>query len=387
MLIIHFSLTPLAGSPVRICKALNLIDGIESRLVLYDPKGAIDRAHPTDLIWGVDNEEIKALVERADMLHLHNYVNFRTEEFLPIDFKTLWDQGKPMVRQFHSTTELVARMTGQTPAEVLACPIPKLSIAQYPERFYPNAKLVPNIVFPDQYGIKPKRRVGPLRICYSPSNFRASRASRWDTKGYPETIKALNRFSNMAQRQGLEFEIDIIEQVSHEECLRRKADSDIAIDDLVTGSYHMSTLESLALGSLVLSFVDDRVQKAASIVSGRHDFPVVNVRLEDMEYVLLALLRSPDTVREVGYFSGEWMRKHWSPSEMAQRFIEIYKQVIDEPRMPFDNRFTLSTPAGSFLNQEIHDLCWSARHKRWPAEMSPVLKKIRQVVSGLVRKG
>ncbi len=380
MLIVHFSLTPLVGAPIRLCEALGRLDGVEARFVVLDPKGYVDQSHPIDLVWEDDKALVSELVERADILHLHNYISLDSREFAPLDFSALWESGKPMVRHFHSTPDLVARMMRCNVSDVFRCPIPKLTIAQYPERFYPTARLVPNIVLPNQYGIERSVREGPIRIGYSPSSFRSGRISRWDTKGYPETISMLRRLERKAKARGISVEIDVIEQVSHRECLARKSECDIAIDDLVTGSYHMSTLESLELGSMVLTHMDDRVQKAVAEVCGRNDFPAVNVRLEDAEEVLLSTLDRPEMVREIGKYSAEWMAKYWSMDEMASRFLVIYRDVLANPRQQFSQRFDLQSAAGRFLNNEIHDVNWHARHERWPKEPPLLLKKARNLL-------
>ena len=386
MLILHFSLTPLAGSPIRICRALNMLESIESRLVLLDPKGYVDREHPIDLVWGCDNDEILDLLERADVIHLHNSLGLQSKQFSPINFERYWQEGKPMVRQFHSTPNLVARMAKEDVSSVLSCPIPKVVISQYPERFYENSRLVPNIVFDLEEFTALERDKNAIRIGYSPSNFRSSRSTRWDTKGYPETIKVLKSVIKKANSSGLNVELDIIEQVTHAECLRRKALCDISIDDLVTGSYHLSTLESLMLGSLAISFTDDRVQNAIREISGRDDFPAVNVRLEDLEHVLSYLIERPELVREIGSYSRQWMVRRWAPERMAQKFVGIYHEVISNPHASFPSRFSLRDDCGHFLNQGIYDILWESRHERWPKEIPKILKFLKSNVGSLVRR-
>ena len=386
MQILHFSNTPLAGSPIRICRALNSHEGIESRLVLLDAQGYNDRKHPVDLVWERDKSEIIKLANNADIIHLHNYIHLDTKEFSPINFRDYWENGKAMVRQFHSTDQLISRTSGETLSEIQTCPIQKLVISQYPERFYPTAKLVPNIVFDNSQNDTHKKLDNKnLRICYSPSNFRPSRSTRWDTKGYPETIKLLKRIKRRAKQQGTPVDIDIIENVPHAECLRRKALADIAIDDLVTGSYHMSTLESLIQGSAVLTFTDQRVLMAAGEVAGKADFPALNVRLEEAEQVILELIKQPELVRQIGEESRQWMLDHWAPEKMAGVFLQHYNDVIKEPRKPFPPRFLLETPASTYRNIELYNSIWRARHPFWPNEIPKPFIKVKSTIGRYAR--
>ena len=386
MKILHFSKTPLAGSPIRICKALSLVDGVSARFVVLNEEGYGKHSFEHDLIWQRDKEKVLKLTEEADVLHLHNYINLDTKEFSPINFSDYWKNGKAMVRQFHSTDQLISRMSGETPEEIQSCPIPKLVISQYPERFYPTAKLVPNIVFDNiRYDTHKKRDDNKIRICYSPSNFRPSRSTRWDTKGYPETIKLLKRIKKHAKQQGTPVDIDIIEQVSHAECLRRKALADIAIDDLVTGSYHMSTLESLILGSAVLTFTDQRVLRAAEEVSGKANFPALNVRLEEAEHVILELIKQPELVRQIGEESRQWMLDHWAPEKMAGVFLQHYNDVLKQPRKPFPPRFSLDNPASEYRNIGFYDSVWEARHAFWDKETPQWIRSIKSPVGKMLR--
>ena len=386
MLILHFSVTPLVGSPYRLCKALSQHDGIDARVVVLQPSLYKNQQFDEDLVWGRDKEIVLELVEKADILHLHNYIHLSTKNYSPLDFQKYWDAGKVMIRQFHSNPQLISRMSGETIEEIQSCPIPKLTLPQYHERYYPTARLAPNIVFDnDACDISETRKDKKIRICYSPSNFRPARSSRWDTKGYPETIKLLKDIKKRAKQQGTPVEIDIIEQVSHAECLRRKALADIAIDDLVTGSYHMSTLESLILGSAVLTFTDQRVLRATQEVASDDNFPTLNVRLEEAEQVILELLKQPELIRQIGKESRQWMLDHWAPEKMAGVFMQHYNAVLKEPRKPFPHRFSLDTPASEYRNIGFYDNLWKARHAFWDKEIPQWVRSIKSLVGKIVR--
>ena len=386
MLILHFAVTPLVGSPYRICKALSLHEGVQSRVVVLNPSLYTNSQFDEDLVWEQDKAEIIKLTNDADILHFHNYVNLDTKDFNPIDFRKYWNEGKAIVRQFHSNPKLISRMSGETLEEIQTCPIPKLVLAQYHERYYPSAKVVPNIVFGhSSYDSRENCKDEKSRICYSPSNFRSSRSTRWDTKGYPETIKLLNRLKRHSRQQGTPVFVDIIENVSHTECLRRKALADIAIDDLGTGSYHLSTLESLMLGSAVFTFMDQRVLQAIQGVSGQGDFPALNIRLEEAEHIILELLKQPELVRLIGEESRQWMLDHWSPEKMADIFLCHYKEVLKDPKKPFAPRFSTQTPASHYRNIELYDGVWKARQSYWPKELPPVVKKTKSITGNFLR--
>ena len=387
MQILHLALTPLVGAPTRICRALALHEGVSARFAVLDTGvGAYDRmVFDTDLQWTKARDEIIELARTADVIHLHNYLDLDSTQFAPIDLKKLWREGRPMVRHFHSAPDAVAQQMHTTAQAVFNCPIPKLVIAQFHARYYPTAKIVPNIVFCDNPNQATKLPAGPLRIGYAPTRFNSGRASRWNTKGYRETTKLLKTLVKKAAVKSIDIQIDIIEQVNHAECLQRKSACHIVIDDLVTGSYHLNTLESLASGSVCLTHMDRATQQAVIDLTGRSDFPAISVGLEDAEAVLLDLASNRQLVDAIGEHSAQWMRKHWAPVDMARHFLGAYAHVTAQPGQAFPSRCHSGPEVHDWMNIRLHDLMWANRHQRWPKIMPDWIRGLRGGVGEALR--
>ncbi len=385
MKVLHLSTTPLVGAPGEICKALREHSNIDARWGVHQATaGAYSKmAFDLDLTWDKDREEIVRLAEECDVLHLHNFIDLDSKMFAPIDIRGRWKASRAIVRHFHSTPALIASFMGTTEDDVLQCPIPKLCIAQYPERFYRNARTVPNIV--SQAVSRPVRAAAGVRIGYAPSRFNPARSSRWDTKGYPETVKVLRRVESKARRLGLAVSVDIIEQVNHTECLTRKSLCNIIVDDLVTGSYHLNTLESLVAGSAVLTYLDRRTQQALNDLTGRADFPITNVGLENAEDVLLYLCSHPSIVEDLGLRASQWMAHHWAPRAMAMHFINAYNAVIENPHRVFPARIDNSL-AAQWDCIGSHDILWRSRSQYWPRESPSWWLKMRSSVGHAMRR-
>lgn len=384
MLVVHLTQTPLAGAPIRIARATMLHPDIEARVCTVDPGAFGSRTFDEDLVWERDREEVVDLVRRCDVLHLHNYFDLDSTQFSPIDLRALWHAGKPMVRQFHAGPALVGKFMGKPATAALECPIPKLVCGQWQERWYPTARVVPLIVFPPDHAIQRERAADRLRISYAPSLFRSARAERWDTKGYPETIAMLQQVSRQALHDRRRVIVDVIEQVPHRECLQRKALAHVAIDELVTGSYHTSTLESLAAGSATLCYLDDRTRASFMRLSGQPDLPVLSVALEHAGAVLADLVRNPEVAEEIGLRSAAWMRAHWSPQRMAGYFLDAYQAVVAQPGVAFTARFD-DGACDQWLNRRRYDVQWQSRWPAWPRDRPQWLKAVRGTAGRLLR--
>jgi hypothetical protein len=81
MNVIHISVSPLAGGPIRIVNALNKHTNINARHVVLRDKGYGTRVFDTDLIWRRDKELIIELLEKCDIIHFHHFFDFKKNGF------------------------------------------------------------------------------------------------------------------------------------------------------------------------------------------------------------------------------------------------------------------------------------------------------------------
>ena len=370
MRVLHFSTTPLVGAPGRICRALREATQVDARWVVLRPEvGAYARMRfDLDWTWEANRDEVVQFAESADVWHLHNFLDTESQEFAPLDFGTRWKSGHPTVRHFHSTPDFIRRTMPDGARRLSECPLPRLVIAQHPERFMPEARLVPNVVFPGEAQVN--LPVSRIRIGYAPSRFNSGRTERWDTKAYPETVRLLRRVQRTLARRGQPIDIDVIEGVSHEECLKRKQQCQIVIDDLATGSYHLNTLESLADGAVCLTYLDRRTQTALHALTGRNDFPAISVGLEDAAEVLLELCDRPALLQDLGASGRRWMEAYWSVECSSAHFTEAYRMLIANPLHPWPARFE-ATELINWAAIELHDALWRSRQRRWPQVTPP----------------
>lgn len=258
--------TPIANAPDELCYAINKWTDHEA-FVSNDPDAV------------------------ADIVHCNN---------------AYLDTFKPSVIQYHSEPGW--------PGVDLDAPCRKLIIAQYhatlPE--YKDCTVVRNVINFDrpEYAYKP---VEGLRIAYSPSS--KVKVGQWHDKSYNETVKALES-----------YDADIITDVPLSECLRRKNNCSVVIDECVTGSYHRSALEGLAMGKVVVCRLSKQVDAIALNASGGA-LPMINRKLSDLPNVLkcLEVLWQPKS----GYENRLWMIKHWHPKDIAEEFIKIYEEVLN----------------------------------------------------------
>ena len=133
--VVSFSKTPLAGAPIRVANAINLLKDIKVRNVDLSKNNIYEQ----DIIFSEKKEEVIQLCNDADIIHTHNYINLETKEFYPINFRELKRKGKKIIQHFHSSPMLIAKRIGFSTDFVINYPLPQIVIAQFQERFFPNA--------------------------------------------------------------------------------------------------------------------------------------------------------------------------------------------------------------------------------------------------------
>lgn len=353
--VVQFSMTALAGAPIRVAKAVNQIGGIHVRHVDLDRSKVFESDH----VHKASPEETLALCEEADIIHLYNYVNYETKAFHPVDFRLLKKKGKCFVQHFQSTPMWVAEYLGVSVRDVIDYPIPKVVIAQYPERFLPNARVVPNIVPQDSPEYLPSGGIPAHDIVFSPSGNRGSwdLDYRWETKGMPETVRMLGR---LKRDSGITYKI--MHQCSLAEVMEAKSNAQIILDEMVTGSYHLSALEGLSLGKPVLSYLDARTDYVLRTISGSQQSPFINVRLEDAGTLLKALAHDEAAVASLGQASREWIDKYWRDVQLALHFKSLYEDLLRDPASIGRQReLSVESPGEKFLSVGMPDLIYQSR--------------------------
>lgn len=363
---VHIALTPLAGSPIRIVRALNAHTEVAARLLtLHHYPVEQGFSFPMDLRGWVpeEMEEFRAVLDTADVIHLHHWMDLR-ENSLGIDLTENLRRGQRIVRQFHSNLRLVAGSAGLTEQQILEDPLPQLTLPQLHERYYGRARVVPNIVPIDEapYSDARPSAEGGLSVYFRPSSYGSAWSDRWETKGAPEVMRALEWAKGSIPKIRIDAEL---KGIPFDEQMRRRAACSVSIDDVVTGSFHLTSLESFAQGLAVICYLDPRQVAALTRFTGSDELPFINFAVEELPVVLDALSRNLPLVRALGERGRRWMETYWHPKAMAEHYVSAYEGLLRDGAERFDEpRFDTADAASRWLRSECEDLRWLVRRSR-----------------------
>lgn len=314
MKILHLSDTPLSGSPIRISTLLSKHGGIASRHICWNKKIAY-RIYPVDVEGRTTPaEELRDLIDWADIIHYHN--RWARQQIL--HHLQIRPPNKPSVIQIHSPRE------SEDFRPELDSKLPIACVAQYHPRQWPECRfIVPNVVdiTDGEYQPRVQSPEAPAWsrlpiVSFAPSN---TNGRGWDNKGYGIVNPVLKRM-----RFSGEVTYDLINQAPFEEVMRRKREADIGIDDIVTGSYHLSALEYLSLGIPCVCHLDDKTQQVVQILTGADKLPFIDATRDTFDRIIRGLVSSPVMTSMYGEASRKWMEMYWNPRLLVEHYLNMY---------------------------------------------------------------
>lgn len=314
--VVHITENPIAGAPIALSKALNRwqSDKIQSRHIAVSDRNE-NRIFDHDLLIGEGHKaEIFRVIQEADVIHMHNF--WQNQELFR-KWPELWPvvMKKKRCWQVHTQRDI---QWVNLEAGIQDKGAKHLVIAQYHPRLYPECQIVPNIVDIFDPRLQPSVTKNDIpRVTYSPSRIGFK---GWDNKGYHETVPVLQKLVN----EGC-ITAEVIYNKPWTECLQRRSKSDISIDEIVTGSYHLCSLESLAQGKATIAGLDALQVQTLRELTGSDDLPWVIARPDTLESALRELTSSPDQLKELQTRSRSWMEEHWHPKKMTDIFVKIYE--------------------------------------------------------------
>ena len=358
MLIVHIASTYLAGAPIRIVNAINKYSEHSARLITLTKNNPTytQRTYPSDLIYDESKDECLSLIENADIVHFHHFFDINSEDnSFGLNFYSSTKNGCKFVRHFHTNLDTVLSWTPNDNClreGIINDDLPKFVVPHCAERYFLNAKVVPNIIpHDDELYLPYNPNNKKLVIFFSTTSSATAWEERWETKGKNEVLKIIKNL----EKKGL-CELRFVENAPYEECLKLKQSSDIVVGDVVTGSYHLTELEGLSMGKPVLCYVDGKTQMTLTNLTECKAMPFINTGIEYLENVLVALCSDRNLVEQIGNISRNWIESYYHVKNMVQIYISYYQHIID-------GQWNVSKKnnAEDFLNRVVYDYQWQAR--------------------------
>lgn len=306
--ILSISKSMLAGAPVNLAKIINKYTKHKVTTVLLKP---FTSPHLKNLSWSYNyitptQKDLIELAKDSDLL-LYNQRSFDLPVSTPscILYHAQPNGYRPMV----TNSELNGK---------------KLVVAQYQTRYYTDALPVPNLIdiFRDDLVGEEKKIHFPINVYMGV----ASESKRgWGYKG-SDIVKT------EMEKVKIEFpgvcNFNFLQGRPIDEVYKVKKTADISIDDIASGSYHISSIEGLSFGSVSINNIDKQCLQNIYDISGATNNPFERASCDSFRRVIRKLIKDPSYIEEKKYNSRKWVEKFWNPIELVQKYISFFERLI-----------------------------------------------------------
>jgi len=164
-----------------------------------------------------------------------------------------------------------------------------------------------------------------IKIGFYPSLLNS--VNKYADKGFQETVPILNRLKSYF---GNNIIVEVLFKLDYNECIKKKSDCHIIIDECKTGSFHKSTIEGLVLGSIVFVYISDNLQAFHNKIYKR-TLPVVNVSLDNLEEKLKeTILLGKNKIEEIALKNRKDFLSYWNDIEIFNEYNNIYKNLLEK---------------------------------------------------------
>jgi glycosyltransferase involved in cell wall biosynthesis len=285
--------------------------GIDARLVVFNtqpahPEADVDLRLPDGPLWRRQAQQFAALgrlLPSTDVFHFYFGLTLVPKR---IQFPILTAVRKKSV--FHYVG---SDIRGKSPEKLAYGRRANAQIVGSYDaaRWIPEADVVPPGI--DLRRIEPAapRTSGPMRVAHAALSRRR--------KGTDLIVAACGEVG---------VELDVIENVRHDEVGPRLAQADVVVDQLNSGWYGLFAIEAMAYGKPVVGFIREEAAARTAEAFGV-EVPIVRTTTESLAADLRRIVGSADERRKRGAASRAYVERVHDADAMADRLIDIYSRL------------------------------------------------------------
>ena len=285
--------------------------GIDARLVVFNTQPAHPEADeslhlPRGPAWRRQAVQFRALAKllpSTDVFHFYFGLTLVPKR---IQFPILKAARKKSVFHFVGSD-----IRGKSPDELAYGLLADAQIVGSYDaaRWIPEADVVPPGIDLGAIAPVPPRVDGQLRIAHAALSRRRKRT---------ELV--------VAACDELGLDLDVIENVRHDEVGLRLARADIVVDQLNSGWYGLFAIEAMAYGKPVVGYLHDEAATRTAAAFGV-EVPIVRTTKETLATALRTLAASDEERRSRGAAGRTYVERVHDADKMADRLIDIYSRL------------------------------------------------------------
>ena len=158
----------------------------------------------------------------------------------------------------------------------------------------------------------------PMKVVYTYSNHReGSKINAKRPLGHMRLLKQAKVNYEMCTGRSFEFAMAL------------KKTAHVVLEEIFTPYLHLSALEGLAVGAMVLTNFDAYTKREVCefLDASEREWPFYYVTPDTIVKELIKLKHEPEIVREYGKKGREWILKYHEPKRILEKFIRFYENT------------------------------------------------------------
>ncbi len=188
------------------------------------------------------------------------------------------------------------------------CAVCDYELYEYVKDYYSNIYLIPQCVDLENLKVQNNKN-NKLLIVHAPTNR--------EIKGTEYILKAINDL-----QLKYDFDFKLIEKMSHEEAMLTYKRADIVIDQLRIGTYGLVSIENMALGKPVISYINEYMLEKYPI-----ELPIITSGVENIKEKIEYLIKNQDILPDIGLKGRRYVEKYHDINKVNLDILEIYKKI------------------------------------------------------------
>jgi hypothetical protein len=332
--VLHITDTPKAGSPIRITQCLNKYSDIVSARCLQT---STFKGHPTlgNIEFDIDIqynpydsnqlEGLQNILDKCDIVHLHT-PNIDNNGLIPN--RDIFN--KPCILHVHNGFTQVNDYIRKNHKAIAV-------VAQYQPSFYPDDYILPNMIDindPDLQPIYCNNKIPKVFYSYA---YTSEQDNTLADKGARYIIPVLEKL----EAEGL-IKAEFHHNKSYRELIKIKQQCDICIGDIMTGSFHLTELEALSQGLMVICNINDNTDLSMKYVSSNYNpyllyhnpfIPTLHNKeeqsIQQRLYDTIRIALDRDLQRYDKSQNRQWMFNNWNPALLVEYYEDLYNHVLN----------------------------------------------------------
>lgn len=314
MKVVHVSISPVAGSAAYLVKAINEHSAIDAVLVSNSNGSYGDgRIFPKPDILNINSEAGNQAILEADIVHFHN--------IQPVHgYATKWTD-KPLVFQYHTPGWSQPNQVSKK-AQRWCC-VAQLHMVNYSDAIpVPNVLPMSSPLYAEVLPYEDRASNGRLEALWTPSNRNAYAGDPTShSKGVPEAE------DHIRGMDGVGFNVVLGQPI--DKLVGLKKEARLGIDDIVTGGYHRSTLEFLAVGTPVICKLHPKCKEWLTSWGNGEGPPIIESDLSAIAETLGYFKDHEDELIGISRASRLWMEKNWVESRTLEPYLVMYEELLN----------------------------------------------------------